>query len=371
MLPRRLHLALAALPLLAFLSGRVLAAAPDLSTLRVPPGFTIEVWADGVADARSMALGARGTLFVGSMKAGKVYAVRAAADGSRQVVTVAQGLKMPNGVAFRAGSLYVAETHRILRYDAIESKLDAPPEPVVIAQLPAEKWHGWRYIAFGPDDKLYVAIGAPCNACDRDREDFGTIRRMNPDGTGAEVVARGVRNSVGFAWHPRTRELWFTDNGRDLLGDDIPSCELNRLSRVGEHFGFPFCHGGDIADPEFGKLGRCSDSTPPVHKLGAHVAPLGVAFTPDAGWPEAWRNGVVVAEHGSWNRTEKSGYRVVHVALDGQRATGERVLASGWLDAAGKVTGRPVDVLFAEPGSLLVSDDLAGVIYRIRPVAVR
>ncbi|MEY4215011.1 MAG: hypothetical protein RL458_3237, partial [Pseudomonadota bacterium] len=218
-----------------------LAAAPDLSSLRLPAGAKIEVWVDGVANARSMTRSARGTVFVGTRTGGgRVYAVRTRADGSREVLTIASGLNTPNGVAYRQGSLYVAEIDRILRYDDIDNRLQTPPAPVIVTTLPAERHHGWRYMAFGPDDKLYVAIGAPCNVCDRDKEGYATIVRMNADGSGREVVARGVRNSVGFTWHPRTRELWFTDNGRDMLGDDVPPCELNRLSKPGEHFGFPF-----------------------------------------------------------------------------------------------------------------------------------
>jgi glucose/arabinose dehydrogenase len=245
--------------------------------------------------------------------------------------------------------------------DDIDARLDhagtALPAPVTIATLPQDRHHGWRYIAFGPDDKLYVPIGAPCNVCDRDDDGYSMITRMNPDGSGREVVARGVRNTVGFRWHPKTGELWFTDNGRDMMGDDVPPCELNRVSRVGEHFGFPFCHGDDVVDPEFGKLGQCSQSTRPVQSLGAHVAPLGVLFDP--------RGDAIVAEHGSWNRSEKSGYRLTRVRLEGNRAVGYEEFVGGWLRPDGKVTGRPVDLLALPDGSMLVSDDLAGVIYRI------
>jgi glucose/arabinose dehydrogenase len=335
-----------------------LAAAPDLSSLRLPAGAKIEVWVDGVANARSMTRSARGTVFVGTRTGGgRVYAVRTRADGSREVLTIASGLNTPNGVAYRQGSLYVAEIDRILRYDDIDNRLQTPPAPVIVTTLPAERHHGWRYMAFGPDDKLYVAIGAPCNVCDRDKEGYATIVRMNADGSGREVVARGVRNSVGFTWHPRTRELWFTDNGRDMLGDDVPPCELNRLSRPGEHFGFPFCHGTDVRDPQFGQLGRCETITRPVQSLGAHVAPLGVLFDR--------RGDVIIAEHGSWNRSEKSGYRLTRVRMQGDRAVAYEEFVGGWLTADGKIVGRPVDLLSLPDGSMLVSDDLAGVIYRI------
>ncbi len=338
------------------------AAAPDLSQIRLPPGYAIEVWADDLPNARSMARSARGTLFVGTRTGGgRVYAVREGQGGKREVRVIASGLNAPNGVAYRDGALYVAEIDRITRYDDIDARLDRGtetlPAPVTIATLPKDRHHGWRYIAFGPDGKLYVPIGAPCNVCDRDRDGYSMITRMNADGSGREVVARGVRNTVGFRWHPKSGDLWFTDNGRDMLGDDVPPCELNRVSRVGEHFGFPFCHGDDVVDPEFGKLGQCSQITRPVQSLGAHVAPLGLLF--DA------RGDAIIAEHGSWNRSSKVGYRLTRVRLEGNRAVGYEEFAGGWLQPDGKVTGRPVDLLGLPDGSMLVSDDLAGVIYRI------
>lgn len=338
------------------------ASAPNLAELRLPAGYAIEIWADGVANARSMVRSPRGTIFVGTRTGGgRVYAIREGQGGQREVKVIASGLNSPNGVAFRQGALYVAEIDRITRYDDIDTQLDqgvsALRPPVTIATLPKERHHGWRYIAFGPDDKLYVPIGAPCNVCDRDADGFSMITRMNPDGSGREVVARGVRNTVGFRWHPKTGELWFTDNGRDMLGDDTPPCELNRVSRVGEHFGFPFCHGKNVSDPEFGKLGRCETSTPPVQELGPHVAPLGLLFEADGS--------AIIAEHGSWNRTEKIGYRLTRVKLEGQRAVGYEEFVGGWLRPDGKVTGRPVDLLALPDGSMLVSDDLAGVIYRL------
>lgn len=339
------------------------AAAPDLSLIKLPTGFHIEVWMPDVPDARSLALGAQGTVFVGTRKAGKVYAVRTHADGSRELLTLAAGLSMPNGVAFRDGALYVAETQRIRRYDNIEAQLASPPAPVTVATLPTETWHGWRYLAFGPDGKLYVSIGAPCNVCDK--PDFGQIWRMNRDGSAREVVARGVRNSVGMAWQPGTQALWFTDNGRDLLGDDVPSDELNRLSKLGEHFGFPFCHEGDIVDPQFGGLGSCKHSTPPQRKLGPHVASLGMRFYTGHMFPAGYLGQIFVAEHGSWNRSAPIGYRLALVRVQGEHAIADEVFASGWLQRDGTVIGRPVDLLQLADGSLLVSDDRAGVIYRI------
>ena len=337
-----------------------------LEDIQLPPGFHIETYVDNVPNARSMVLGDKGTLFVGTMREGKVYAVRTVpGGGAPRVTTIASGLNTPNGVAFRDGDLYVAEINRILRYDDIESRLDSPPEPVQIAKLPGERHHGWRYIAFGPDGKLYVPIGAPCNICDRDADGYATIVRMNPDGSGRETIARGVRNSVGLTWHPRTGELWFTDNGRDLLGDDVPPCELNRLEKPGSHFGFPFCHAGEIEDPEFGKPGICRQFVPPARKLGPHVAPLGLEFYMGTQFPEQYRGQLFIAEHGSWNRSEPIGYRIMVVRLDGNRAVSYEPFATGWLKPDGAVTGRPVDLLVLADGSMLVSDDQAGKIYRI------
>ena len=315
-------------------------------------------------NARSMTLGAEGTLFVGTRTAGKVYAIRPGSDGKREVLVIASGLNMPNGVAFHEGDLYVAEIHRIVRFDDIESKLAAPGRPVAIAQLPPERHHGWRYIAFGPDGKLYVAVGAPCNVCPR-TDGFATIERMNADGSGREVVARGVRNSVGFTWHPGSRELWFTDNGRDMLGDDVPDDELNRLRKVGDDFGFPYCHAGSVADPEHGKSGTCKQAIPPVQKLGAHVAALGLEFYVADAFPAEYRGDLFIAQHGSWNRSVPIGYRIMRVKLEGNRAVAYEPFATGWLGADGRPTGRPVDLVVLDDGSMLVSDDYAGAIYRI------
>jgi len=333
-----------------------------LQSLKLPPGFHIAIEAD-VPNARTLAVGDRGTLFVGTRKGGSVYAVHKLADGRHEVLTIARDLNSPNGVAFRDGALYVAEISRILRYDDIENRLQSPPEPVVVtADLPRDAHHGWKYLAFGPDGKLYVPVGAPCNVCNEPTH--ALILRMNPDGSGREVFARGVRNTVGFTWHPATGELWFTDNGRDYLGDDVPPCELNRAPRAGLHFGFPFCHGGDIKDPEFGQLGSCSASVAPVQKLAAHVAPLGVKFYTGRQFPQRYRNQLLIAEHGSWNRSERSGYRLTLVRLEGARAVSYEPFVTGW-NQRDRVLGRPVDLLVMADGSVLVSDDSAGVIYRI------
>ena len=280
---------------------------------------------------------------------------------------IASGLAEPAGVAFRDGALYVSAIDRILRFDAIEERLANPPKPSIVTdRLPSDRHHGRKFIAFGPDGKLYVNIGAPCNVCEPDPARYANISRMNPDGSMFEVFARGERNSVGFAWDPRTRELWFTVNGRDLLGDDSPPDTLNHAPKPGLDFGFPYCHAGSIADPEFGRKHACSEFTPPAQKLGPHVAALGMRFYTGSAFPLRFRDGIFIAEHGSWNRSRKIGYRVTFVTLDERRqATGYEVFAEGWLSGE-QAWGRPADVLVAPDGSLLVSDDLAGAIYRIR-----
>jgi len=343
-------LAAAALP--------ALAQAPPLERIQLPPGFRIELLA-AVPNARSLALGAKGTLFVGSRSGGAVHAV--GRDG--RVHRIASGLYMPNGVAFRDGALYVAEVHRILRFDGIEDRLAAPPAPAVVHdRLPRDAHHGWKFIRFGPDGQLYVPIGAPCNVCERDG--YALIGRMPPDGSRFEVFARGVRNTVGFDWHPATRELWFTDNGRDWLGDELPADELNRAPRAGMHFGFPHCHQGDLADPEFGRARRCAEFEPPARKLGPHVAALGMRFYTGSMFPPEYRGQILIAEHGSWNRSRKIGYRIMRVALEGARAVSYEPFAQGWLQGE-SAWGRPVDLEVLADGSLAVSDDAAEAIYRI------
>lgn len=337
----------------------------QLDKIKLPEGFRIDVYADNVDDARSMALSPNGTLFVGSRSAGKVYAVldKDGDNRAEEVVTIASGLNQPNGVAFIDGDLYVAEATRILRYDDIESHLNDPPEPAVIRDdLPGDRGHTWKFIRFGPDGKLYVSVGAPCNICDPG-DPYATITRMNPDGTGFEVFARGVRNTVGFDWSPEG-ELWFTDNGRDWMGEDIPDDELNRAPREGLHFGYPYCHAGDVPDPEFGKERNCSEFVPPEAKLGAHVAALGMRFYNGTMFPSKYQNQIFIAEHGSWNRVTPIGYRVVLARVENNSVTGTEVFADGWLQG-GTSWGRPVDVQVMPDGALLVSDDRAGAIYRI------
>ena len=363
-------LRLSFLLVLMFILSGVLAYSrrgPSLDAIKLPPGFTISVYASDVPSARQMALGARGTVFVGS-HTGNIFAIvdRNQDHQADRVFTIATGLNRASGVAFREGALYVAEIHRVLRFDQIEDHLEKPPPPVVInGSLPKDRWHGWKFIAFGPDGLLYVPVGAPCNVCERE-DPYAAILQMRPDGSNVQVFARGVRNTVGFDWHPTRKELWFTDNGRDMLGDDVPPDELNRVTQKGLHFGFPYCHAGEIPDPEFGRQRNCDEFTVPAQKLGPHVAAIGMRFYTGTMFPEEYRNQIFIAEHGSWNRSEPLGYRVMLVRLDasGTRAVKYEPFAEGWLQQ-GRAWGRPADVLVMPDGALLVSDDAADTIYRI------
>ena len=382
--PTTLNAPLAAV-LALFATGACGQERASLDRITLPPGFSIDIYVEGLSNPRSMALGPNGTLFVGtraapatltrgaSADAGHVYAVLDHDHDQKadEVITIDTGLNAPNGVAFRNGSLYVAEINRILRYDGIESRLDDPPEPVVVTDaFPTDWMHGWKFIAFGPDGKLYVPVGGPCNVCDRADDDprYASITRMNPDGSDLEVFASGIRNSVGFDWNPATDELWFTSNGRDGLGDETPPDVLNRADRQGLHFGFPYCHAGDLPDPQFGEVRPCGDFERPALDLGPHVAALGMRFYTGDMFPERYRNQIFIAEHGSWNRSPAAGhtgYRLTVVHLDGDRPVEYEVFAEGWLKDDNTAWGRPVDVLVMPDGALLVADDAAGVIYRI------
>ncbi|OGL61111.1 MAG: sorbosone dehydrogenase [Candidatus Tectomicrobia bacterium RIFCSPLOWO2_12_FULL_69_37] len=352
----------------AWLGGLSPAGAQDLplDQIKLPPGFRIRLFARGVPGARSLALSPSGTVFVGSRGAGRVYALpdkdrKGRAD---EVVTLVQGMDTPNGVAFKDGDLYVAQIHRVLRYRGVESRLKDPPAPeVVYDKLPTDRHHGWKFIRFGPDGRLYVPVGAPCNICGPG-DPYASIHRLRPDGSGLDVFARGVRNTVGFDWHPVTKDLWFTDNGRDWMGNDQPPDELNHAPRAGLHFGYPRCHGKSILDPEFGKAGDCARFTPPAQELGPHVASLGMRFYTGRMFPAQYRNQIFIAEHGSWNRSTPIGYRVSLVRLEGNRAVAYTPFAHGWLQGRA-AWGRPVDVQELADGSLLVSDDRAGAVYRI------
>jgi glucose/arabinose dehydrogenase len=347
--------------------GQPARPALELDQIQLPPGFSIELWTDQVPGARSLTRGPAGVIFVGTQRQGVVYAV-VDSDGDHDVDavhTIGSGLNVPNGVAFKDDALYVAEIGRVLRYDAIAERLDQPPQPVVVVgDLPTEKHHGWKFIAFGPDGKLYVPVGAPCNICQIE-DPFASILRMNPDGSGREVFARGVRNTVGFDWDPRTGELWFTENGRDFLGDDAPPDELNHAPKPGLFFGYPFCHGDGIQDPEFGNAEKCAEMIKPAAKLGAHVAAIGMRFYTAEQFPADYRGQILIAEHGSWNRSSPVGYRVMRVTLQDGKATSYEPFAAGWLQGR-RPWGRPVDVELLDDGSLLVSDDVQGAIYRIR-----
>ena len=342
--------------------------------IALPEGFSIETYAPNVPNARSMALGPDGTLFVGTRSDGRVFAIPDPGTGGQaeEVITIASGLNMPNGVAMQGSALYVAEVNRVLRFDGIEEqvreiasgKRNSAQFSVVTDSLPSDTHHGWKFIAFGPDGNLYVPVGAPCNVCERADPRYASILRMQPDGSGQEVFASGVRNTVGFDWHPSTGELWFTDNGRDWLGDDLPPDELNRAPTSGMHFGFPYCHGRAINDPDVGREQGCAGFEPPAQDLGPHVAALGMRFYTGTQFPKPYQGQIFIAEHGSWNRSGKIGYRVMLVRLDGNEAVSYETFAQGWLEGE-SVSGRPVDLLVMPDGSMLVSDDHAGAIYRI------
>jgi len=338
----------------------------QLPKLTAPPGFKVEVYQSGVLDARGLRRGDKGTVFVSSLfVAGKIYAVTGE-PGKRVTKTILSGLELPNGIEFHKGSLYVATPKQITRYDNIEDNLDKPPAPVTVYdKLPGDVPHGWKFIKFGPDGKLYVPVGAPCNICEPDPAKYAQIFRINADGSDMEIVARGVRNTVGFDFHPRSKELWFTDNQRDWLSEDMPLDELNRVANPGkDHFGYPYCHSGMMTDPEFGWGKSCSDYVKPAALLGPHSAPLGMRFYTGTMFPAKYRNAIFIARHGPWNRTQK--YADVSVAYvdAANKVTSVEPFLTGWVKD-NTYLGRPVDVLVMADGSLLVSDDHAGAIYRV------
>ncbi|HEY3067080.1 MAG TPA: PQQ-dependent sugar dehydrogenase, partial [Methylomirabilota bacterium] len=317
-----------------YLAGILPSAAAQPGDITLPPGFQISVYAADVPNARQMALGPKGVVFVGSRSEGKVYATvdRSGNGRADEVHVLASGLNMPSGIAFRDGSLYVAEVSRVLRFRDVARDLAHPPKPEVVTdRFPRDTHHGWKFIAFGPDGRLYVPVGAPCNVCEPPGPLHATITRMDPAGGPPEIVARGVRNSVGFDFHPETGELWFTENGRDWLGDDQPPDELNHVTRVGEHFGFPYCHGDGIRDPERNGGRACNEFTAPARLLGPHVAALGMRFYTGTMFPGKYRGSIFIAEHGSWNRSTPIGYRVSFVKIEGGRAVSYETFAEGWL----------------------------------------
>lgn len=335
-----------------------------LAKIKLPPGFKIAVWASNVPQARQMAWGDKGTLFVGTFDKGTVHAVTGP-DGQKVAKPFVTGLRMPTGVAFQDGALYVIDIDKLYRYDNPEANLEkAPQGKVVYDDFPPYVPHGWKYLV--PDGKgwFFIPVGVPCNIC-LPPASTGHYRRVNPKTGAAEIVALGVRNSVGGAVDPRTGQLWFTDNGRDWVSDDLPNDEVNRVSKIGEHFGYPYCHQGDLADPKYGSERSCSEFTPPVYKQGPHIAGLGMKFYTGDQFPPEYKNGIFIAQHGSWNRAKKLGYRVLFLSVDSDgKNPKEQVFAGTWLDDQ-KILGRPADVLQAPDGSLLVADDQAGAIYRI------
>ena len=339
--------------------------ADKLPKLKAPSGFKVEVYQSGVLDARGLRRGDKGTIFVSSLfVAGTIYAITEK-DGKREVKTVLSDLELPSGIEFRKGALYVATPKKIMRYDNIEDNLDKPPAPTVIYdKLPGDVPHGWKFLRFGPDDKLYVPIGAPCNICDAG-DKYTQIFRINADGSNMEVVARGVRNTVGFDFHPKTKELWFTDNQRDWLAEDFPLDELNRLKNPGkDHFGYPYCHSGTMTDPEFGWGKSCADYVKPAALLGPHSAPLGMRFYTGKMFPEQYRGAIFIARHGPWNRTTKDADVAVAYLDANSRVTKVEPFLTGWAKD-NEYLGRPVDLLTLPDGSLLVSDDHAGAVYRV------
>lgn len=362
----------ACLVIAPFLSGGVckptmLGGPSRLSEIKVPEGFSVTVFAEGLKTVRAMAYSPEGIIYAGSNDEGALYALPDKDhDGVADTVyTIASGLNMPVGVAWHEGDLYFSAVSRIGVLRDIDHHLTDPPAPeTVYDRFPAETHHGWKFIAFGPDGRLYVPVGAPCNICLSQDSIFASITRLKPDGTGPEIVAHGVRNSVGFDWDPRDSTLWFTDNGRDWMGDDMPSCELDHLTAIGQHFGYPFCHQGDTLDPEFGKGRSCADYIAPEAKLGPHVAPLGMRFYRGSMFPAKYHGAIFIAEHGSWNRSKPIGYRLAVAYPQADGGVTHEVFADGWLSGS-SAWGRPVDVQELPDGSLLVSDDAADMIYRI------
>ena len=348
-----------------------------LEKIVLPDGFKIEIYASDVENARSMTVSPSGTIFVGNRKSDNVFAlIDENKDGKvdKKYLITDKLKNMPNGVAFHEGDLYVAEVNKIWVFKDIENKLELidqygfyPEDPILITDdFPSDKHHGWKYIAIGPDNKLYVPVGAPCNICESRDEIYSTITRMDLDGSNREIYARGVRNTVGFTWNKETGEMWFTDNGRDMLGDNYPPCELNKVTKPDQHYGYPYCHGGDISDPEFGSKYACEDFIKPMQNLGPHVAPLGLKFYDGNMFPEEYKGDIFIAEHGSWNRTKKIGYRITRVKIKDNKSVGYEPFISGWLEKdINDAWGRPVDVVILEDGSMLISDDYANVIYRV------
>jgi len=360
--------------LLSFVSLELFGAPLPLEKLTLPEGYAIDIYATGVTNARQMTRSENGIIFVGSRDAGVVHAViDKDGDGKAdEVLEIARGLNMPSGLTIKEGDLYVAVVSQIVKYPNIEQTFRNLPAPeVVIDGLPDKSHHGWKYIAFGPDGWLYLPVGAPCNICETnggenfDNPEFASILKYNLQTKERKWVAKGVRNSVGFDWHPQSKQMWFSDNGRDMLGDDIPPCEINRVDSEGAHYGYPYFHGGTVRDPEFGQGKDPQDYVQPAYNLGAHVAPLGIHFYSGGMFADDAKDNLFVAEHGSWNRSKKSGYRVMMATVQDNQVTAYQPFIAGWLNADESSWGRPVALLTLADGSMLVSDDFANVIYRV------
>ena len=345
------------------------ASAEKLATvpgkLKLQKGFNIELYAANVPNARSLRQGEKGTVFVGSRLQDKVHYI-VEKDGKREVKVLVSGLYRPNGLAIKDGTLYIGELSKISKIEKVEDNLDKSPKPVEIySDLPKDEAHGWKFIGIGPDNKLYIPIGQPCNNC-LPPDTHAQIRRINLDGSGMEVIAKGVRNTVGFDWHPTSKELYFTDNSRDWASEDLPEDELNRVTKVGQHFGSPFCYQGDFLDPEFGWGRSCDEFEKPVLKTGPHSASLGMRFYTGDKFPAKYKNAIFIARHGSWNRTKKFGGDILAVFLNKDGSVkGTEVFISGFLGPDNNYIGRPADVAFLKDGSMLISDDFNGAVWRV------
>ena len=341
-----------------------------LDKIKLPKGFAAEVWAHSMPGARTIIQGPKGTYFVGTRTIGRVYAV-IDKGGTREQRTIIQGLTQPNGLLMLDGALYVFAINKVLRYDGIEDKLDAVPQPVDLSDkfnLPGDLQHGWKYVKAGPDGKIYVPVGVPCNVCEVNPATNGHIRRYDPKDWSYEIVARGIRNSVGFDWHPITKELWFTDNGRDWAGDAGPEDELNRIpkGKEGAHFGYPYCHAQGIPDPDIRVPTPCANVITAAALMGPHAAALGMTFYTGSMFPPSYKNVAIIARHGSWNKSKRFGYDIVVARTNGNGKAIVEPFLTGWLDEANnKFLARPTDVFQMKDGSILISDEFGGALFRI------
>jgi glucose/arabinose dehydrogenase len=355
---------------LAPLAGKMTATPVSdipINKLKLPPGFKIEVWATGMPGARAMALGDNGKVYIGTRAIGRVYEVT---DNGKERTSrvVVDKLVQPAGVAFNNGSLYVMAIDKVLRFDGIDKNASVTPVDLTAKfNLPPNQHHNWKYIAFGPDGKLYVPFGAPCNICEPPTAEYAQIRRYNPDGSGMEVLATGVRNSVGFDWHPTTKQLWFTNHGRDWMGDNTPNDTLNLMSKTGLNFGFPYCHQGNLPDNLITKANACQGVEQPVALMGPHVATMGIKFYTGNMFPPEYKNAALIARKGSWNRNQKVGFDVVMVKAgnDGKNPKITPFITGFMNPADQSFWGRPAYLMQMSDGSMLVSDEQLGAIYRV------